>query len=314
MISESGHPNHTSDTYQKWRPMGEVRVYNSDGTPLEAVDQLNVPSTVIYGYNSQLELVPVAQAVNAHKQEIGFDGFEDYDYLSTLSGTLVSPSNYHFTFKNTLSGTVVVDNTIRHSGLKSLKVTSGSATLVSDMATVCATQGDGVSAGEFVASTCVCIPPFRPDAGKDYVVGGWIYKGSSSGKMHVTVTGGSGTTNIDVDILPTGKEIDGWVRMEGVVSIPNTGTYYTMSISLVNTGASAVYFDDVRVHPFLAGMTTVVYDPVTLLPLATHDGYNFTTFYNYDENLQLVRVRVETEEGIKTVTETNFGGKINYTE
>jgi hypothetical protein len=56
-------------------------------------------------------------------------------------------------------------------------------------------------------------------------------------------------------------------------------------------------------------MSTTVYDPVTLLPLATHDGNNFTTFYNYDENLNLVRVRVETIEGIKTVSESETGGK-----
>ncbi|MNR46515.1 hypothetical protein D3C85_1654920 [compost metagenome] len=67
-----------------------------------------------------------------------------------------------------------------------------------------------------------------------------------------------------------------------------------------------VYFDDFRMHPVLAGMTTTVYDPVTLLKIATHDGYNYTTFYNYDENNQLVRVRVETIEGIKTISESEM--------
>jgi hypothetical protein len=77
---------------------------------------------------------------------------------------------------------------------------------------------------------------------------------------------------------------------------------------LENTSGTTVHFDDLRIHPFLAGMTTTVYDPKTLLPLATHDGYNFTTFYNYDENLNLTRVRVETIEGIKTVSESEMGG------
>ena len=78
-----------------------------------------------------------------------------------------------------------------------------------------------------------------------------------------------------------------------------------------NTGIPA-YFDDLRIHPFLAGMQTTVYDPATFLPLATHDGYNFTTFYNYDENLNLVRIRVETEEGIKTIMEQESGGQKTY--
>lgn len=75
---------------------------------------------------------------------------------------------------------------------------------------------------------------------------------------------------------------------------------------LSNTTAGNVYFDDFRMHPFSAGMTTAVYDPATLLKIATHDGYNYTTFYNYDENNQLVRVRVETSEGIKTVSESEM--------
>jgi hypothetical protein len=42
--------------------------------------------------------------------------------------------------------------------------------------------------------------------------------------------------------------------------------------------------------------------------MASHDGYNYTTFYNYDENLNQVRVRVETENGIQTIVESEFGG------
>jgi hypothetical protein len=56
-----------------------------------------------------------------------------------------------------------------------------------------------------------------------------------------------------------------------------------------------------------SSMSTIVYDPRTLLPIATHDDYNFTTFYNYDENLVLVRTRVETIEGIRTIMEVESG-------
>jgi len=44
------------------------------------------------------------------------------------------------------------------------------------------------------------------------------------------------------------------------------------------------------------------------LPLAKHDAFNYTIFYNYDSNNQLVRMRVETVDGIKTVSESEMSG------
>ena len=72
------------------------------------------------------------------------------------------------------------------------------------------------------------------------------------------------------------------------------------------------YIDDIRIHPFKSSMVTMVYDKKTLLPLARHDAYNFTTFYNYDRNLQIRKVRVETYEGIRTVTESESGSEKRY--
>lgn len=294
----------------KWRRLGESRLYNEYGTPEEGVDQLNIPSAVVYGYNSNLELMPVAQAVNAHKQDIGFDGFEDYGYYGSSSEVPVfDASNVHFSFKNTLNSNVVQSKEQRHSGLYSLKINpGGSSVLNRSVATACDVQPNGITNDVFVANSCVCIPPFRPTPGKEYIIGGWVRKGTSAAAISVIVTGGGAAISPS---MIEGKEIDGWIRVESLPFTIPSG-YTGISISLTNSGSSPVYFDDIRIHPFLAGMTTVVYDPVTLLPLATHDGYNYTTFYNYDENLELVRVKVETEEGIKTVMEKETGGKIKY--
>ncbi len=295
-----------------WRRMGEARLYNEYGVPQEGVDQLNIPSAVVHGYSNKLELMPVAQAVNAHKQDIGFDGFEDYTYYSSGSLPTFDVGNYHFSFMAAVNANITQSTEQKHSGLYSLKVNQGATAVLSRaVVTACNAQPNGVTGADiFVANTCVCIPPFKPTSGKDYVVGGWIRKGTSIAAIKVDVTGGGPAIN---PAMTNGKEIDGWVRVESEPFAIPAG-YTTISISLSNSGSSPVYFDDVRVHPFLAGMTTVVYDPVTLLPLATHDGYNYTTFYNYDENLELVRVKVETEEGIKTVMEREQGGKIHYND
>jgi hypothetical protein len=51
-------------------------------------------------------------------------------------------------------------------------------------------------------------------------------------------------------------------------------------------------------------MKGYVYDPRTLRLSAELDENNYATFYDYDEEGQLVRVKQETIEGIKTLKET----------
>lgn len=314
-INETGHPDHiSSDPYQKWRNLGNTTMFDQYGKPLESKDQIDIRSSVLYGYNPELEIVPVAQAVNARKQEIAFDGFEDYDYYNNYN---LGYESTHFSFSDVLSSNVTIDSDVRHSGLQSLRVaSSNSAAINKAVGKTWANPTDGFVGDNFVADSCLCIPTFAPTPG-DYVVGAWIKVGDDPGSLttyadadvYITVNYVGGFTNYA--LAPSGPIIDGWQRVEGEFSIPTNGT--SVDVSLRNNSSSEyAYFDDLRIHPFLAGMTTTVYDPKTLLPLATHDGYNFTTFYNYDENLNQVRVRVETIEGIKTVSEVEGGGQKRF--
>lgn len=77
-----------------------------------------------------------------------------------------------------------------------------------------------------------------------------------------------------------------------------------MSVNFVNSGTNTIYFDDIRIHPFNSNMKSYVYDPVSLRLVAEQDANNYSTFYEYDEEGKLIRTKVETKEGIKTVTET----------
>lgn len=311
-INESSHPNNvTADPYQKWRKLGQTTLFDEYGKPLESEDQIDVRSAVLYGYNNELVYVPIAQAVNARKQDIAFDGFEDYTYYT--NNPLASIYETHFDYKDALTTGVSVTQSERHSGLSSLDLGGQkSAEVTKKIGYECVNPGDGMTDSLFYADSCLCIPPFEPLPGK-YILRAWVKVSGHSpssttyteGKIDVNV---SGTVNT---FSSSGPIIDGWQRIEGIFEIPDTAT--TIKVKLYNTDLlKHVYFDDLRIHPFLAGMSTVVYDPQTLLPLATHDGYNFTTYYNYDENLNQVRVRVETIEGIKTIMESEFGGKKSF--
>ncbi len=68
-----------------------------------------------------------------------------------------------------------------------------------------------------------------------------------------------------------------------------------------STGSS--YFDDLRIHPYNANMKSYVYDPVNIRLLAELDENNYSTFYEYDDEGTLIRVK-KAERGVKTIKET----------
>ena len=100
---------------------------------------------------------------------------------------------------------------------------------------------------------------------------------------------------------PSGPIIDGWQRIYKKIEVTaETGVF---EIRLVNTQAFPAYFDDIRFHPWNGNMKSFVYDPVSLRLMATLDENNYATFYEYDDEGMLIRVKRETERGIMTVEE-----------
>ncbi|MEO6549767.1 MAG: hypothetical protein ABIN94_17330 [Ferruginibacter sp.] len=111
-----------------------------------------------------------------------------------------------------------------------------------------------------------------------------------------------GTGTPPVIIKPTGLIIDGWQKIEGEFITPLNAT--TASLVFGNDGGQPVYFDDIRIHPFNANMKSYVYDAASMRLSAELDENNFAMFYEYDEEGQMARVKKETMQGIKTISET----------
>jgi len=105
---------------------------------------------------------------------------------------------------------------------------------------------------------------------------------------------------------PTGNIIEGWQRIETYVTLPANAA--SMQVMLENNNADGysglVYFDDLRIHPFNGEMKSYIYDDVNLRLMAQLDENNYASFYEYDDDGTLVRVKKETEQGIKTIKET----------
>ncbi len=159
-----------------------------------------------------------------------------------------------------------------------------------------------------------CISSFAPDPG-DYIVSMWVREDQPTAVS--TYTSGVdirflnnalqpiGTTQSFTANTPDNLIIDGWQKVEGKFTVPANA--YKMVIDLKNNaiGQSVdAYFDDIRIHPVNAGFKTYVYDPVSLRLMAELDQNNYATLYEYDEEGKLIRVKKETERGIKTIKES----------
>ncbi|RKN03595.1 hypothetical protein D7036_13550 [Aquimarina sp. BL5] len=117
------------------------------------------------------------------------------------------------------------------------------------------------------------------------------------------------TENGTITFRPQGNIIDGWQRISSDFTIPDNAEF--MTISLKNSGENLnVYYDDIRFQPFDSSMKTFVYDPENLRLQSELDENNYSTFYEYDLEGGLVRVKKETERGTYTIQETRSGSSL----
>jgi len=155
-----------------------------------------------------------------------------------------------------------------------------------------------------------CVGSFAPEKGKRYVLSAWVKEKDiiNPTTQFKTYLGPEIVLNFPIAGMSSGphkakgKIIDGWQRIEEVFEVPATAS--EIVVKLNNSGLNEVFFDDIRIHPFDASMKSFVYDPITLRLVAELDENNYATFYEYDEEGKLIRVKKETERGIKTIQES----------
>lgn len=160
-----------------------------------------------------------------------------------------------------------------------------------------------------------CISDFAPIPGKEYVASAWTKRelpannfASGYSGLGFRVTFYSSTIPLIqigsvVDFGGPGSFVDGWEKVEGKFTIPANAV--SMKLELKNEGPNTLaYFDDIRVFPVDATMKSYAYDPNNMRLMAEMDENNYATFYEYDEEGKLVRVKKETDKGIMTIKES----------
>lgn len=167
---------------------------------------------------------------------------------------------------------------------------------------------------------------FSPEPGK-YIVSAWVKEARSdqpttyTSELIVQVQGLTDDllefndniptdTDLNVVFKPSGRIIDGWQRIVGVVEMPD----YLLSPDILNASFSIYlkcnytlgdcFYDDIRFYPYNGNMKSFVYDEDTQRLMAELDENNYATFYEYDLEGGLVRIKKETEKGVFTIQET----------
>lgn len=267
-------PNLNSPTY--WINSNTVTKYSVNGDVTEEKDALGIYSSARYGYNT---IVPYAIATNSPYDFMKYESFENM-YTYNFAGT-----NYYYFEEN---ATAVPAQYIRsltapiaHSGVGSYKVNDAS----------------GFSLRPFVADS-------RLDS-KSISLKLWVKDPARSGyPVDVQLIGAlpAGSQSLYTQKIAQSGE---WTLYEGRSSGLLANCIYYFKIMGAQTGVD-VYIDDVRQQPMDAKASAFIYDPSNLRLLTSFDDQHFGLYYRYNGEGKLISKMIETEKGMKTVTETQY--------
>jgi hypothetical protein len=303
-----------SEDSSRWVWNSEMTLFNKKGLEIENKDPLGRYNSGLYGYNLSM---PTAVIQNAKYREAAFDGFEDYDFQDQTCDTACQ-GDRHLDFSPYKAKLSTIE---KHTGKTSLMLAANEQAALSfsladgqqdstsarlTFSTANNTCASNAVLKEIKAGKEILLPSFSPYKGKRMLVSAWVKEEQTcncasyvNNRVRILFSGGNSTT---ISFNPSGNLIEGWQRYEGVFDIPQNAS--GMTVSLEATGATSVFFDDLRIHPFNANMKSFVYNNTDLKLMAELDENNYATFYEYDDDGTLIRVKKETEKGIKTITET----------
>lgn len=306
----------------KWVRTNYISKYSPYGAEVENVNAINNYSTAQYGYNEDL---PTAIGKNMRQGDLFFDGFEDYGQLHFISDIM----DFKYSFIKTVFGFdgipytstkynrydvysgngVKITNVAAHTGLNSLYHPVSSSDVFSINIPVNQRNYSLYSAYYNSYFRSNPIPynaqkeylPFMFNHGKKYYCSFWINNkhGVVNPKTYsLATTCGVNIGGTVYQFKPKTNIIDGWQQFEVEFEVPSGAT--TASLDLPND----VYIDDIRMFPKNGSVKSFAYNPINQKLMATLDENNIATFYEYDQEGNLIRTKKETERGIMTINES----------
>lgn len=260
------------DANEEWTWVSEATKYDPQGWVIEQKNALDISNSSLFGYDNSLVS---ASSGNAQQHEIGFESFEDHTDNIYASGH----GNLNF-----LSGSPTISTTQAHTGQASLSVIGETKFMIQLNDPTSGRFSPNVSGGE-----------------GEYHFSTWVYTGNNDvGQVRIQRIDGTDAQIFSSDDADE-DAIDGWTRISGNYEFDVQGGLL-YEIYLETDPGEQIYFDDFRILPADASMQCHVYDASNLRLKASLDDNNYATFYDYDSEGKLVQTRIETVNGIQTIS------------
>lgn len=299
----------TPNPIKPWQVVAQTSAFSPWGGMIEGRDAVDNKNASIMGYSHRL---PVATVSNSAYDEAMVENFEDY--LEALNATVfdykqnalredilaqVTPSTQANSMD--LVGTDYdIIYSLRHSGKAALKIKN--------------TRNIQIPIEGGSSSLSLKKQYFQPN--KEYIMTYWQQVLTTSpplvGQVRLVIPGALSTHGIARRKTPV---IDGWAQFETKVSIPDLQTLPanpTATLQAVTTGGP-IYIDDIRIFPAKGNMKSYVYNATNRRLMAVLDENNMSTYFEYDGQGKLIRIKKETEKGVLTLKESRES-LINYLE
>lgn len=303
-----------ASTTGPWQYVTHITEYDENGVSIEETNALDIPSAAVYGFDG---MVPIAVGQNASYSEIAFDGFEDYNYKKTFSGSnpLQRTTDFsqkcvyepHYGFVNLSDGLFAHRTTEqKHSGKHSLEVDP--VTLGQNYLSLSYDVASSLDLGAlntpFELGEGDCFSRLSLEAEQDYTLSAWLKEevnqpdGFQNAHIKLSFVGSGQPDEI---FYATGNLVEGWQRAIAHFTVPTNTTEVIIRYQ-TDAGVKA-WFDDFRLHPKDGALVTYVYEPLSLRLTAVQDQNNYSSFYEYDAEGNMVRVKKETDKGLVTLQE-----------
>ncbi|HTN18380.1 MAG TPA: hypothetical protein VL092_11900 [Chitinophagaceae bacterium] len=285
---------------RNWKQARSITKWTPWGFEAENVDALGIYSSALYRYN---QMQPVAVAQNARQKELLNDNFEDYSLLQVLTSWIpyeyspfvsefgsmldLAGSPYGYLDVNAGSARVSIVNDVAHSGKHSMLIRTGGGSSFSFSVPVVDT------------ANLLKMEQSKIIGDKDYILSYWfrpqtVVNGTTEYALPAFATISSGHKYI----MRKSNIIDGWQQIEVRFKAPPAPGGISIALP------AGAYIDDLRFYPADANMKSFVYNYLTQKLMATLDENNYATFYEYDQEGNLIRTKRETERGIITLSES----------
>lgn len=302
-----------------WRNLIAPTKTDVNGSVIETKDNENRYNAAVY---SDVSRQIVASAKHAHNSQILAEGFEEFNtplingytpFIGNRMDLVNYPVSIPYTVPSARFNDKFVASTAAHTGKYSLRINQGAnySVVFPKFSSVVPTPGGlGTLEPNSLDGLNVGFSPWL--VGGTYRLSVWVRDNNylrTNDPFGQTVQFRIGTQPF-MTFGPTGPIINGWQKIEFEFTISPTSNVNGLEL-VFRGGTNGGWFDDLRIFPKGSTMTAYVYDNTTRNIRAILDENNYATFYEYNESLEMVRTKKETERGIFTLKEDTKSVKHN---